>query len=99
MGKVEASDTVTPTHCFVAAHRHHVAPRRRIPGEVYGVLADFPLVNLVWAMCLVAYTGPASSRAKGDIIDSMSSGESPVLRNDLLQRKETSERCLVAILL
>ena len=46
IGKAGHSNTATFLQKFIACHRQFVPAKRRISGDVYGILADFPLVNL-----------------------------------------------------
>ena len=91
--KAGHSKSATFLQKFIACHRQFVPAKRRIPGEVYSVLADFPLVNLAWAACLAAYTGTPSSAAKNDISDFVSSAALTKLNKLLETAKKTSHTC------
>ena len=93
IGKAGTADDATFLQRFVSCHRQFVPARRRIPGEVYGILADFPLVNLAWAACLAAYTGTPSNTAKNDISDFISATALSKLSNLLEKEKKTSATC------
>ena len=93
IGKAGMSNDATFLQRFISCHRQFVPARRRIPGDVYGVLADFPLVNLAWAACLAAYTGTPSSSAKHDISDFVSASALTKLNNLLEKEQKTSATC------
>ena len=93
IGKAGDNNDVTYLQCFVASHRQFVAAKKRIPGEVYGALADFSLVNMAWAVCLTAYCGPPSARAKGHVCDYVSATAVRALEKKVLAAKATTEKC------
>ena len=93
IGKAGDNNDVTYLQCFVASHRQFVAAKKRIPGEVYGALADFSLVNMAWAVCLTAYCGPPSARAKGHVCDYVSATAVRALEKKVLAAQATTEKC------
>ena len=40
---------------FVVSHRNHTHSKRRVPGELFGVLADFPWTYVAFALLVSAY--------------------------------------------
>ena len=95
VGKAGDDDAVTFLQCFVASHRQFVPAKKRIPGEVFGALADFPLVNVAWAVCLAAYCGDASPRAKGNVCDFISAASVRGLQKKLLLGQFDTHKCVM----
>jgi len=93
IGKAGKRATTTHLNCFIASHRQYVVPQRRISGEVYGALADLPLVNLSWHICFAAYAGQPSARNKSDINDFLSASDVGALAKELQDAQVTSEEC------
>ena len=93
IGKAGHSNTTTHLSCFIASHRQYVLPQRRIPGEVYSALADFPLVNLSWHFCFTAYAGPPSAKNRSDINDFLSAVDIGTLTKELREMKVDSDMC------
>ena len=94
VGKAGDDDSVTFLQRFAASHRQFVPAKKRIPGEVYGALADFPLVNVAWAVCLTAYCGEASVRAKGNVCDFVAAPSIRSLQKKLLLDYATTFKCV-----
>ena len=94
VGKAGDDDAVTFLQCFVASHRQFVPAKKRIPGEVFGALADFPLVNVAWAVCLTSYCGDASPRAKGNVCDFVSAASVRGLQKKLLLGQFDTHKCV-----
>ena len=75
---------------FVAFHRKYVAASRRLSGELYGVLADFPSVHLAFALAAAAHTCPKEYVSKAGICTFISASEIKALTKLLYQDKVSS---------
>ena len=94
--KAGRSDQNNALQRFVAAHRQHVPACRRIPGQVFGALADLPLTNLAWAMCLAAYTNPMDLKVQNTTSYFISETEIRSLSKKLNDSGTNTKSCVEA---
>ena len=97
ISRAGTSDKNNALLIFVAAIGIHVPASRRIPGPLFGALADFPMTNFAWAACLAAYTAEMEEKDKYKMSNFITAAEVKLLTKHLLKAKQSTETCAVVV--